>query len=141
MNNTQEFNQLMEKTANIALATSVNNIPNVRIVNFCYDVTKPGIVYFSTVRGNSKVAEFEKNDKVAFTTIPAEGFSHIRTTNAIVQKSRLSMDEVKELFLTQVPGFDETLSEIGGLLDVYEIHMKEAIIILGVDQTDVEISF
>lgn len=134
MNYTQEFNQIMENTANIALATSVNNIPNVRIVNFCYDVTKPGIAYFSTVRDNPKISEFEKNEKVAFTTIPNEGNAHIRTTKAIVQKSKLPMDDVKNLFLAQVPGFDETLSEIGDLLDVFEIHIKEARIILDVYQ-------
>lgn len=136
MDYTQEFNNIMKKTATIALATSVDNIPNVRIVNCCYDLTKPGIVYFSSVRTNPKAAEFEKNSKIAFTTVPVpnEGHVHIRTKNAIVQKSKLTMDEVKELFITQIPGFDVTLSRIGQLLDVYEIHVKESAIIFGPNQ-------
>lgn len=134
MNSVKAFNELIEKTTTIALATSVNNIPNVRAVNFCYDVTRPGIMYFTSVRGNSKTVEFEKNNKVAFTTIPTEGNAHIRSKDAMVQKSKFSMDEVKDLFLTQVPDYDEALSQIGELLEVYEIHIKEATIILDIHQ-------
>ncbi|MET3211482.1 UNVERIFIED_CONTAM: putative pyridoxamine 5'-phosphate oxidase family protein [Paenibacillus sp. PvR008] len=134
MNSVKAFNELIEKTATIALATSANNIPNVRAVNFCYDVTRPGIMYFTSVRGNSKTVEFEKNNKVAFTTIPTEGNAHIRSKDAMVQKSKFSMDEVKDLFLTQIPDYDEALSQIGELLEVYEIHIKEAAIILDIHQ-------
>ena len=141
MNNAQEFNKIMEKTINMALATSIDNTPNVRIVSFCYDTNKPGIVYFTTIRDNPKTTEFEKNAKVAFTTIPTEGWAHVRATNAIITRSPLSINEIKPLFLAQVPGFDETLSQVEELLDVYEIHIKKAVITLGIDQTDIEMSF
>ncbi len=31
----QDFKRIMDETYKITLATSVNNIPNVRVVNFC----------------------------------------------------------------------------------------------------------
>jgi hypothetical protein len=33
----KEFEKIMEKTATFALATSVDNAPNVRIMTFCSD--------------------------------------------------------------------------------------------------------
>jgi len=136
MNYSKEFNEVMEKTINMALATSVDNSPNVRIVNFCYDAKTPGIIFFSTCRDNLKVSEFAKNSIVALSTIPAEGIAHVRTQNATVRKSSRSLEELKSLFLAQIPDFSETLEQIGDELDVYEVHMKSATIILGYDQQE-----
>ncbi len=69
MNFLQEFNRIMLSQKELALATSVDNIPNVRIVNFYYNISKKGVVYFSTFSGNPKIEEFAKNNIVAFTTI------------------------------------------------------------------------
>ncbi|ALP36925.1 hypothetical protein ASL14_12860 [Paenibacillus sp. IHB B 3084] len=52
-----------------------------------------------------------------------------------------SIDEVKELFLAKVPGYDEILSAIRETLEVFEIQMREATIILGYDQQPVQIRF
>ena len=137
MKDKQEFDCMMKATTSIALATSVDDNPNVRIVNCCYDESRPGIVYFSSVRSNPKTIEFEKNSKVAFTTIPApsEGHVHIRTKTATVQKSKLSIDDVEKMFVEQIPGFDKSLAVIGRQLDIYEIHIKEAVIVYGPKQT------
>ena len=52
----KEFLKIMSEQKEIALATSVNNIPNVRIVNFIYDSTN-NILYFSSFKGNDKIKE------------------------------------------------------------------------------------
>ncbi|MBP1924431.1 putative pyridoxamine 5'-phosphate oxidase family protein [Sedimentibacter acidaminivorans] len=52
----------MEETNKIALATSLNNIPNVRVVNFCYNHQNKGIVYFSSFRGLPKTLEVSENN-------------------------------------------------------------------------------
>jgi general stress protein 26 len=35
-------------------------------------------LFFATFEDNDKVKEFEKNNKVAFTTIPKSGNEHVR---------------------------------------------------------------
>lgn len=79
MNTTEAFKKIMMEQTEIALATSVKEISNVRIVNFFYDQGK-GCLFFSTFKGNQKVAEFAANDTVAFTTIPKENTNHVRVS-------------------------------------------------------------
>jgi len=82
----QEFNRVMEETNKIALATSVDNIPNVRVVNFCFNPQNKGVVYFSSFRGLLKTLEVSENNVIAFTTIPvsAESSEHVRVKNSTV---------------------------------------------------------
>ena len=49
-----EFLRIMAEQTEIALATSVNNVPNVRIVNFYFEPTE-NILFFSSFKGNDKV--------------------------------------------------------------------------------------
>lgn len=51
------LSEILSKTNKIALATSVNGVPNVRIVNFCFENEKPELLYFASDRENHKVAE------------------------------------------------------------------------------------
>lgn len=127
-----EFYHTLDKTNEIALATAVAGLPNVRIVNFCYDASKPGILYFATDRENQKVAEFAQNNNVAFTTVPSDGSSvpHARSNHAVVHKSRYTIEEIKDLFIQKIPGYDETLAAIGDTLDVFEIHIKDVFVIV-----------
>ncbi len=67
----KEFHKIMEEQNDIALATSVNNIPNVRLISF-YFCPDENILYFSTFKNEVKTKEFEQNNKVSFTTIPKE---------------------------------------------------------------------
>ena len=133
----QKYNEILDGTNEIALATSIDNIPNVRIVSFVRKAEHPGVIYFATDRTNQKVAEFSKNEKVAFTSIPPNsGVPHVRSQNAVVRKSALPLNEVKDLFCT-IPGYDETIAAIGETLDVFEIHVKEAIVIAGFEAPDI----
>lgn len=51
MRTRDEFFRIMEQQTEIALATSADNVPNVRIVNFYFD-PQSKILYFSTFKGN-----------------------------------------------------------------------------------------
>lgn len=130
----QEFNRIMETTDNLALATSVNNVPNVRVVNFYYNAQKKGIVYFASFRGNPKTLEFLQNNNVAFTTIPTENSEQVRVINGIVQKSNLSIYDLKDAFIKKLPSYEVVISQAGDMLDVYEIHFKEASVTLDIDK-------
>ncbi len=137
MDYTEKYQEIIQKAFAIALATSVDSKANVRCVSTCFDPARPGVIYFSTNRNMPKVTEFAKNHEVAFTTIPlpADGHIHVRSQKATVQKSDFTIDELKDMFIKQIPGFEKTLEMAGKFLDVYEIHVKEAVVVLGPMQT------
>ncbi len=134
MDFSREFNRIMVEHGDIALATCVDNIPNVRIVNFYYDTKKKGIVYFSTFRDNTKVEEFSKNNTVSFTTVPTNGNEHVRVTEAMVQKSNLTIYDLKDVFIEKIPDYEMTIKQAGSQLVLYEIHFKEATVTLDFTQ-------
>lgn len=130
----QEYTRILENSNRLALATAVDQVPNVRIVNFAYDEARPGVLYFTSDRENRKVSELAHNNRIALTTVPPEGSAHVRSRQAAVWKSKLSIDEIKELFIAQVPGYGEALEAIGESLDVFEIHMEEAVVVTGFEE-------
>lgn len=124
----QEFEKVMENTATIALATSQDNAPNVRIVTFCYDAQNKGVVYFSTFKNSPKTMEFLQNDKVAFTTVPAAPGGVVRVADATIRKSGLTVEDIKAGIIKKYPGFEATAKNVGHMFDVYEIHFNEAVV-------------
>ena len=129
----KEFNEMMANTKDIALATSVNNVPNVRIVNFYYDPRKPGVVYFTSVKGKPKEYEFLQNNQVAFTTVPVGTSAHVRVRNATVHKSSLSIHDLKNAFIDKISTYKIIIAQLGDKIDLYEIHFSEANVISGVN--------
>ena len=130
MNTTEVFKKIMSQQQEIALATSVKEQSNVRIVNFVYDEEKK-CVYFSTFKGNEKMQEIEKNSKVSFTTVPKDGTEHVRVHFGKARQSVLSIFDVAEAFSKKIHGYDENIKQAGKMLALYEISFEEAIVILG----------
>jgi general stress protein 26 len=64
----QEYNRIMDETNKIALATSVDDIPNVRVVNFCNKPQNEGVLYLSSRKNLPKTLEFSKNNIVLGST-------------------------------------------------------------------------
>lgn len=130
----KEFNRILDETNRIALATSVENIPNVRVVNFCYTTLNKGVIYISSFRGLPKTLELSQNNIVAFTTIPvsADNSEHVRVKNAIVKKSHLTIYELKDEFIKKLPDYEEIIAQAGEMLDIYEISFNEAAVILDI---------
>lgn len=108
----------------MALATSVNNIPDVRIVNFYFDPAD-NILYFATFKGNNKVKEMQINVHVAFTTIPHGGNEHVKA-QGVARPSRKSIDEIANRFVAKIPAYANTLRAADGNLLLYEISFTEA---------------
>ncbi|WP_346871493.1 pyridoxamine 5'-phosphate oxidase family protein [Clostridium sp. UBA5119] len=131
----KEFNRIMSSQKELALATSVDNIPNVRIINFYYNISSKGVVYFSTFSDNSKVEEFAKNEVIAFTTIPHTGNEHIRVSNATIQKSHLTIFDLKDEFIKKIPDYEITINEVGNYLSLYEILFNKATVTLDYSQS------
>lgn len=129
----KEFYEIMEKQSDIALATSVNDIPNVRIVSF-YFCPDENILYFSSFKDEVKTKEFEKNNRVSFTTIPKEDIKYARTNCGIVKKSDLPMSDFKQVVCEKVPDYKEIIDNFEDKLVIYEISFKEATITINYDE-------
>ena len=130
-----EFLRIMETQREMALATSTNNQPNVRIVNFYFDATINKL-YFTTFGDNEKVKEFEINHNIAFTTIPLQGNAHIKAMGT-VQKSLLPIADVADGFITKIPDYKDTLSQVGEYLVLFEIDFNSATVTLDFENIEV----
>lgn len=116
----------MAEQTEIALATSVDNIPNVRIVNFYFDPAE-NILYFSSFEGNDKIKEMNSNPYVAFTTIPHSGNEHVKA-KGMAQKSSKTIFDVAEQFIAKIPGYKDTIEYGGESLILFEVRFETVIV-------------
>lgn len=120
-----EFKRIMSEQTEIALATSVKDFPNVRIVNFHYDPEEKKL-FLSSFKDNNKVKEFEENSKVSFTTIPKTNEEHVRVYKAIISGSDKTIFDLKDYFIKKVPSYAEIVKVAGNNLQIFEISFDEA---------------
>ena len=126
MNIKTEFLKIMAEQTEIALATSVDNIPNVRIVNFYFEPAE-NILYFSSFEGNDKIKEMNSNPYVAFTTIPHSGNEHVKA-KGMVKKSSKTIFDVAEQFIAKIPAYKDTIEYAGESLILFEVRFDTAIV-------------
>ena len=126
MNVKTEFLKIMAEQTEIALATSVDNIPNVRIVNFYFEPAE-NILYFSSFKENDKIKEINSNPYVAFTTIPHSGNEHVKA-KGMVKKSSKTIFDVAEQFIAKIPGYKDTIEYGGESLILFEVRFDTAIV-------------
>ncbi len=91
MNGINKYQEVLASTNKIALATATENIPNVRIVNFCFNPEKPDILYFASDRDNRKVREFARNNIIAFTSVPTEGILMFARSKPLCKKASIPL--------------------------------------------------
>lgn len=126
MNVKTEFLKIMAEQTEIALATSVDNIPNVRIVNFYFEPAE-NILYFSSFKENDKIKEINSNPYVAFTTIPHSGNEHVKA-KGMAKKSSKTIFDVAEQFIAKIPGYKDTIEYGGESLILFEVRFDTAIV-------------
>ena len=126
----KEFLRMINECEEIALATSIHDIPNVRIVNYYYD-QENNIMYFATFTGREKISEFWKNNNVSFTTIPMNRGKreHIRARGH-VRESEKSILDLREEFSNKMADFGEIIDKYSKDLKVYEIRFSEVTVTL-----------
>lgn len=126
----KEFLRMINECEEIALATSIHDFPNVRIVNYYYD-EKNNIMYFATYTGREKISEFWKNNNVSFTTIPMNRGKreHIRARGH-VRESEKSILDLREEFSNKMADFAEIIDKYSNDLKVYEIRFSEVTVTL-----------
>jgi len=126
----KEFLRMINECEEIALATSIHDFPNVRIVNYYYD-EKNNVMYFATYTGRDKISEFWKNNNVSFTTIPMNRGKreHIRARGH-VRESEKSILDLREEFSNKMADFAEIIDKYSNDLKVYEIKFSEVTVTL-----------
>ena len=135
MDITNNFLEIMEKTTDMAIASSdSSNQPNVRIVRFYYNSDEK-ILYFLTLKNSQKTVEFEQNNKVAFTTVPKNSLQHVKA-KGIVTKSKKSVQDLKETFIEKIPSIKMNIEQGEAFMDLYEISFSKVTVTL--DQKHVE---
>lgn len=128
MDSREVFEKIMRESTQIALASlNVTNEgikPNVRLMCFYYDFDTKKI-YFCTFQGSPKIAEFDKNEKIAFTTCPIEEHLAVRVENAVIQKSTKSVIKILDEISKKISMFNDIKSgDISNIIP-YEILFKE----------------
>ena len=126
----KEFLRMINECEEIALATSIHDFPNVRIVNYYYD-EKNNVMYFATYTGREKISEFWKNNNVSFTTIPMNRGKreHIRARGH-VRESEKSILDLRTEFSNKMADFAEIIDKYSKDLKVYEIRFSEVTVTL-----------
>ena len=126
----KEFLRMINECEEIALATSIHDFPNVRIVNYYYD-EKNNVMYFATYTGREKISEFWKNNNVSFTTIPMNRGKreHIRARGH-VRESEKSILDLREEFSNKMVDFAKIIDKYSNDLKVYEIKFSEVTVTL-----------
>ena len=126
----KEFLRMINECEEIALATSIHDFPNVRIVNYYYN-EKNNVMYFATYTGREKISEFWKNNNVSFTTIPMNRGKreHIRARGH-VRESKKSILDLREEFSNKMVDFAKIIDKYSNDLKVYEIKFSEVTVTL-----------
>ena len=135
MNMRDEFERMMREQREIALATTTDGLPHVRIVNFYY-APEECRVYFATFKDNEKVVELAANPNIAFTTVPHNDTNeHVRASGRAV-KSAHTVYDLAALFAAKIPRYQETIDAVGGDLILYEIAVAMAVVTVDMEHIE-----
>lgn len=134
MTHKEAIAQILQTTENMALATSTQDMPNVRVVTFAYNANHPNSVFFTTFKGNQKIVEFEQNENVAILPLPesVDTPAQVRIFGKI-RKSSLPLEEVDRMITAKAPHFAETLAQGGPMLEPYEVVFDKAAVTIGME--------
>ena len=135
MNMRDEFERIMREHREIALATTTDGLPHVRIVNFYYAPAKR-CVYFATFKDNEKVVELAANPNIAFNTVPHNDTNeHVRASGCAV-KSAHTVYDLAALFAAKIPRYQETIDAVGDDLILYEIAVAMAVVTVDMEHIE-----
>ena len=135
MNMRDEFERMMREQREIALATTTDGLPHVRIVNFYY-APEEHRIYFATFKDNEKVVELAANPNIAFTTVPHNDTTeHVRASGRAV-KSAHTVYELAPLFAAKIPRYQETIDAVGDDLILYEIAFDMAVVTVDIEHIE-----
>ena len=133
--NKKIFLQIMNDNSDIAIATSIDNIPNIRYESFYYS-EKKNKVYFMTFKNSPKTVDFSKNSNVTFSTVPKNDYNYVKATG-ILKKSEKNPEDLKDAFCSKLPDAKMMIEQGKGFIEVYEISFSTAVISLNRMKTEI----
>jgi hypothetical protein len=68
-------------------------------------------------------------------TIPSRGLSHVRIHDAVVERSKRSIFDLKNEFITKMPWYKENIERNGDTLNPYEVHFSRLMLLAGPDKS------
>ena len=125
----------MNDNSDIAIATSIDNIPNIRYVSFYYS-EKENKVYFMTFKNSPKTVDFSKNSNITFSTVPKNDYNYVKATG-ILKKSQKNPEDLKDAFCSKLPDAKMMIEQEKGFIEVYEISFSTAVISLNRMKTEI----
>lgn len=128
------FIKIMNSQTEMALATSVKDIPSVRIINFYFD-TNTNTVFFTSFKKNKKIKEFQINQNIGFTTIPKNGVEHVKG-NGIVKESDKNIIDVSNNFINKIPDYKELIENFSEYLTLFEIKVDTITVTLNFENIE-----
>ncbi len=128
MNAKEVFEKVMTNDASIALATSVNDQPSVRVVSFIWDNEK---IYFTSFKTSPKNKEIEANSKVSFTTIDSNSMQCVRVTEAESKIADVTVADVRDKFVAKFPQMDKAFDMAIDQMELFQVTFKKAKVTLG----------
>lgn len=82
----------------LALATSVDGQPSIRVVGFGQDAKQPNRFYIVSKPTATKIEELKQNEQVAFTTLPGAGGKRMSSNQAVAKISDKQWSDIEPLF-------------------------------------------
>lgn len=130
----QYFKALLAEQTEIALATSVKDIPNVRIVNFYYDEEAKKLLFIS-FKNSHKIQELAANNRIALTTIPKDDGRYIRIQGR-VKESQLAIKDIRGVFVQKYPYYQAIIEQHSNSLQLFEVSFSDAVLVLDNNQVE-----
>lgn len=130
----QYFKTLLAEQTEMALATSVKDIPNVRIVNFYYDEDTKKL-FFILFKNSQKIQELATNNRIALTTIPKGDGKYVRI-QGIVKESQLSIEDIRGVFVQKYPYYQAIIEQYINSLQLFEVSFSNAFLVLDNNQVE-----
>ena len=130
----QYFKALLAEQTEMALATSVKDIPNVRIVNFYYDEETKKL-FFISFKNSHKIQELAINNRIALTTVPKGDGRYIRIQGR-VKESQLSIENIRSVFVQKYPYYQDIIEQHSNSLQLFEVSFSDAFLVLDNNQVE-----
>ncbi|MDR3282331.1 MAG: hypothetical protein LBS92_01820 [Candidatus Methanoplasma sp.] len=130
MENKELMLSALEGTLWVALATSVDGHPNVRLLNVHWDPSRPGVFLFSSRKNRKEKSETEYGNKVAFAAIPSGPGPFVKGVGK-VRKSNVRFEDIRDDLSFRAPHF---MSDEPSGFEMYEIVLEQTTLILGPDR-------
>lgn len=121
----EEIKEVLTNAQYIALASVKDGAPNIRIVDIAFDADAKKILFVAH-KMSPKVAEFEAQSTVAFTTLPPMGPGlTVRCDTAKIAKSDADIEAVKAKIVAKHPQIENMFNAFGDNAQLFEISFNE----------------